>query len=253
MVHSDQGAVAVCAWYRPPEPGEVDTISSFDKEWREISASCIGTIAVGDINVHSCRWLRYSSGESAEGTALELVSRDLGAKQVVKSPTRGDYLLDLVISDIEGVRAEVVPGVSDHDIVIASLELTVPQSESFTRTVWDYRGADWSRLSGELMETDWSFIGSLGASEAAQEFTSCILSCAERSIPQRTLKERKSTHPWLTVRAVKAVQEKHVARGSVHEAAAVLDCSQVLFEERLKFQQRACSELSKLSKGSKLY
>ena len=253
IIHSDHGPVAVCAWYRPPARAEIRSIDSFSKEWRDISNSCIGTIAVGDINVHSRRWLHHSSGETVEGTALQAACVTLGAQQLVRSPTRGENLLDLVLTDIEGVKARVVPGVSDHDIVVASLKLSVPETEVSEREVWDFGKGDWDGLHDASVESDWSFIARVDTDRAASDLTADILAKAERFIPRRQLKERKTTHPWLSDRAIDAVKDKHAARGSVNELFAAQRCSQILLEERMKFQRRMCDELSQLPKGSKQY
>ena len=50
-----------------------------------------------------------------EGKALKEFVRDYSFSECVKSPTRGQYLLDLVLSNIKlSVSASVVPGISDH-------------------------------------------------------------------------------------------------------------------------------------------
>ena len=143
----------------------------------------VGTIAIGDVNVHSQRWLRLSSGESTEGTALFRACQNLCAQQMVHEPTRGPYLLDLVLADIDGVKAKVVPGVSDHEIVIASLKLGVPECETVRRTVWQYKDGDWDRLRDTLTDADWSFINSVSTSEAAQRLTDIILEQARDRAP----------------------------------------------------------------------
>ena len=93
------------------------------------------TIAVGDANVHSTQWLRWSSGESAEGTALFRACQQLGARQVVRGPTRESHLLDLTLTDLDNVSAKVIPGVSDHEIVISTLKLSMPECEVVRRKV----------------------------------------------------------------------------------------------------------------------
>ncbi len=57
----------------------------------------LGTLLVGDLNVHNRRWLRYSSGETAEGTALEEACSDFGLLEKVRAPIRGENLLDFVL------------------------------------------------------------------------------------------------------------------------------------------------------------
>ena len=251
VIHSDQGPYAVCTWYRPPAPGEVESISSFQKEWEEIASTCAGTIAIGDFNVHAKQWLKWSSGESPEGLALESVCHEVGARQMVRNPTRNEYLLDLVLTDLDDVKAKVTPGVSDHEIVTASLKLSVPDSEIVERQVWQFRDADWEKMGDILDSTDWTFIESLDANAATEQMSTIILAAMDDCIPQRILKERKSSHPWLTDRAVHAVKAKHAARRTDQEQQAATECSRILLQERESFRMRACNKLSKLPAGSK--
>ena len=195
VIHTDHGPFAVCAWYRPPEYGEVATIASFKDEWREQQRSAIGTIAVGDMNVHSQHWLRLSSGESPEGAALAQVCRDIGARQVVREPTRESYLLDLVLTDIDDLKAKVVPGISDRDIVITSLKLSLPERNICQRAVWQFRDAVWDQLRDSLYEEDWSSIDATDTNMAAQQMTDTILKLTRVSIPERTIEEKEEVPP----------------------------------------------------------
>ena len=73
--------------------------------------------------------LRGSSSRAAiplKGGFLEDVCSTLGLKQHVKGPTRGAYLLDLVLSDFaSGVRWKVVPGIHEenHDAVLTTVDI----------------------------------------------------------------------------------------------------------------------------------
>ena len=57
VVHTDQGPYLLCIWYRPPEPGEIQTISTFENEWLNHCGSALGTIIMGDLNLHHIGWL----------------------------------------------------------------------------------------------------------------------------------------------------------------------------------------------------
>ena len=70
LVHSDRGPYLVCCWYRPPSPGNVDTITSFELEYNRHKDGAVGVFVLGDLNVHSIRWLRHSAKESVEGRCL---------------------------------------------------------------------------------------------------------------------------------------------------------------------------------------
>jgi hypothetical protein len=70
LLNSTVGPYLICAWYRPPDPGEVTSIVSLREEWGRLSVNALGSVIVGDINVHHKSWLRYSMRNSAEGAEL---------------------------------------------------------------------------------------------------------------------------------------------------------------------------------------
>ena len=52
VVHSDLGPLLIGVWYRPPEPGETDSIDTLREEWQELSKDAVATIIIGDMNMH---------------------------------------------------------------------------------------------------------------------------------------------------------------------------------------------------------
>ena len=52
ILHTDRGPVAVALWYRRPEAGEVASIISLEPEIQRYVADAVGTIILGDLNVH---------------------------------------------------------------------------------------------------------------------------------------------------------------------------------------------------------
>ena len=116
LIHAENGPYLLCSWYRPPVPGEVESIASFGKELELLRNQALGTLLIGDLNLHSQRWLHHSSPNSSEveGEAMRKLCSELGLRQIVRGPTRGDYLLDLVITDIESASAAVSSKVADH-------------------------------------------------------------------------------------------------------------------------------------------
>ena len=70
VFHTDQGPYLLCAWYRPPEPGEVQALESWEKEWQEHHKEALGSVVNGDLNLHHLGWLRFSSRNSTEGSLM---------------------------------------------------------------------------------------------------------------------------------------------------------------------------------------
>jgi hypothetical protein len=67
QLHTENGPYLLCAWYRPPAAGETQSIDSFGTELDTLRSNALGTLVVGDLNVHSQRWLGLSSCNSVEG------------------------------------------------------------------------------------------------------------------------------------------------------------------------------------------
>ncbi len=215
-LHCDIGPILLGVWYRRPNPGEIASVESFDREL-EAHSGHIATMIVGDMNVHHEDWLRYSNGSSREGRLLEQVSASHGLKQRVKKPTRGSHLLDLVLTDIEGVYSEVVPGVldSDHHATIAAVNVTIPRSEAPSRECFDIAKAKWADLRRAFENEDWKgLIGSCDADSTANILHDYILRIVARHIPRKTAKERPYSHPWVDARCLELLRLKHAAVGT---------------------------------------
>ena len=57
LVHAEQGPHLVGVWYRPPSPGEVNSVTTFQTELQGLADLAIGSISIGDFNVHNQQWL----------------------------------------------------------------------------------------------------------------------------------------------------------------------------------------------------
>ena len=186
MLHTNQGPVLVGVWYRPPCYGEVLSIRSLETEWKDASSSAVGSVILGDMNVHNKLWLQHSASNSPEGRELFNVCCRLGLQEKVRKPTRGNYLLDLLLTDIPtGVSCSVLPRISDHNSVLSKFALRVDQLASKTQRTWLFDKADWHGLLAELDATDWKhFFGNLAVELAVEKFTCYVLECTARYIPK---------------------------------------------------------------------
>ena len=76
-VHTSLGPLLLGVWYRPPGP-ETASVETLEEEWLKLSDGALGTVLVGDLNVHHLHWLTYSStavpttpaGKSCTASAL---------------------------------------------------------------------------------------------------------------------------------------------------------------------------------------
>ena len=236
MVHADVGPILLGIWYRPPDASDVHT-TSLAAELQRLSHGMVGTVVVGDMNIHHARWLRFSNGNTGIGQVLQDICAAEGITQCVHQPTRGDYLLDLVLSDMPDCTAtSVLPPITDHRVVLTKVMVDQPTQRVIDRHVWHFRQANWAQLRRAFRLVDWSFIETEGAHQAAERVTSTILRVAKLHIPYRRMRERKATHPWITPRCEAAVKRKCDAEGTPQYQIECQKCSDVIASEYAKLR-----------------
>ena len=75
LIHLDVGSIALCNWYRPPASA-LFHIDSLREELNYMQTQSIGTLIMGDLNIHQQSWLVHSSGNTPEGEALRNICDD---------------------------------------------------------------------------------------------------------------------------------------------------------------------------------
>ena len=172
-------------------------------------------------------------------------------KQYVKEPTRGQYLLDLVISDLPQVRVKVLGILADHKVVLASNPIQISPPNILQRRGWNYKKANWPALKQELREMDWNFVHVDSLDVATERLTLLILVAAQKHIPLCTFAENKSQHPWLNTRCREAIAAKHSSEGSEQFEHLRDTCAAVINEEYLKHVAKTREDIKKCLPGSK--
>ena len=201
---------------------------------------------------HSKRWLTFSANKTPEGTALRDFVTWSGMEQLVKHPTRGEKLLDLVISDLGEIKASVTCQIADHRGVLADLSINMPKEPVHSRVMWNFRGADWQRMEDKLKEESWEFLES-DPNRGAEFLSNKILEAARSCIPRSERKVSNRRHPWLTQRAAIAVSAKHAAVGTEKERDTTEECSNILMDEYQSYVTRTQKEVTTFRGDSKLW
>ena len=93
-------------------------------------------------------------------------------------------MLDLVITDIPRTNATVLPLLSDHCMVMATLDLPAPTSRPVSQTVWNFAGAEWERLQTELCEGHWDMLEGCDPGAGAVLLTDVVMTHCEACIEQ---------------------------------------------------------------------
>ncbi|XP_076443976.1 uncharacterized protein LOC143282261 [Babylonia areolata] len=127
---------------------------------------------------------------------------DVGMEQVVQEPTRLENTLDLVLTNSPHLipRVNVIPGLSDHDIVFCEFQTKVtlgrqPQRQIplYQKANWDGMRSDMSDLHTKLLEADTDTL----VEELWTTFKDSLHSSIKTNISHK-LSIPKLKPPWLT-------------------------------------------------------
>ena len=93
-----------------------------------------------------------------------------GMTQLVREPTRYEYLLDLAWSDIHNNSASVHPCIADHKALLMKLPLPMVLEKSEQHEVWILKEADWTQFKRDLDEYDWHILQNRSAEQLLDTF-----------------------------------------------------------------------------------
>jgi len=141
-------------WYRPGATIH-DGFEKLQADLNEFVGSVTGIIIAGDLNVHHQRWLRYSNSNTVVGSDLKILCDNFGIMQLVREPTRGDYLLDLFLTDMAGCNVKVDSIIADHKGVLAKVPSPEIQEKKIVRRGWILKRAKWTDLEKSLADFGW--------------------------------------------------------------------------------------------------
>lgn len=97
----------------------------------------------------------YSSQSPASDRLLEIID-DHDLSQLVKEPTRRDRntqnILDLILSNNSNIieNISIVPGISDHDIVLFTVNTSCRRKKNAKRKIYIRKKANSTRIKEEL-------------------------------------------------------------------------------------------------------
>ena len=251
LFHSQMGPVLLSCWYRPPCYGEVESIITFASEWNSYSSFAVGTVVVGNLNIHNKKWLYVSRNTSPEGFRMQQWCSERGFRERVQKPTRGPNLLDLVLTDMpDHVSTVVLPELADHRLVMVSLSLPPLSLPSSSRACWKYAQANWRGLKRFFRSLNWQFLRGLSSDGAVRALTRYILTAMHTFIP-RVVVQNASSHPWLNADCVEHIRRKTETAGTSDFPFAVRACSRALLTAFHSYSHRTKRNLQAVRTGSK--
>ena len=242
--------ILLASWYRPGA-SEHDGFVNLHRQVGQYFQVLSGVFLAGDLNVHHRKWLRFSNGNTTIGDDLKSVCEFYGLFQLVREPTREDYLLDLVLTNISPCTVSVLPAIADHKSVLTKLPVPEVLEVSIKREVWILAKANWKSLSNELLDYDWKKIDHGSAEDSLILFLEILWLHLVKHIPRKVIETKKSSHPWLNDRCKSAIDRKNAAEGTMRFKTESAKCVEILNEERASYVQRVKTKLVSLPRKSK--
>uniref|UniRef100_A0A8B9ISU6 Endonuclease/exonuclease/phosphatase domain-containing protein n=1 Tax=Amazona collaria TaxID=241587 RepID=A0A8B9ISU6_9PSIT len=193
------GDIIVGICYRPPDQGD----SVDEALYRQIgAASCSqALVLMGDFNHPDICWRDGTAWHKQSRRFLDYVE-DNFLLQVIEEPTRRGAMLDLVLTNREGLvgnlKLQGSLDCSDHEMVEFEILRTVRRACS-KLTALDFKRADFGLFRNLLSKVPWdTALEGRGAQDCWLIFKDDLLQAQERCIPTRRKFSRRARRPpWM--------------------------------------------------------
>ena len=171
----------------------------------------------GDFNTPNIDWsIPALSGKvtnTAVHQALLDVTSDHGFEQMQHQPTRGENVLDLLFTNNPSLvnHCGVIPGISDHEMVVADQEIKPVYNKRKPRKIFLYQKTDWqtfklkvTEMANHIAET----VNTRTVNENWELFKNGIHNLMKDIIPSK-LATSRSNLPWMTTKLRRIIKKKH--------------------------------------------
>ncbi|XP_033750637.1 uncharacterized protein LOC117334902 [Pecten maximus] len=205
----------LCSYYKPKTTDDRSS-GGFDISIRRATQIQNASFLIGgDFNLPGIDWknmqLKPNCANQAIHTDFLSLLDDTGLTQLVTDPTRNENTLDLLITNSSTLfqRLEIMPGISDHDIVFAEMQCTPRKIAQKPRQIPLYRKANWDQIKVKLNSTfvslpdgDQNDVNYLW-----NHFKNTVSECIREFIPHRNAKS-KDGNPWITPKIKRLISTK---------------------------------------------
>lgn len=181
-----------------------------------IKTDCI--VIGGDFNLPNFDWNQqgaFSGATRGHAAVMSNFMNLFALTQTVLQPTRGNHVLDLFLTNEPDLLQStlVIPGISDHDIVVCEMNLGhIKIDNSSTRRIYNYVKANTAEICNAL-DSYFIVFETLAESCTVSDlwifFKRKILELQERFVPTWILTTRRNkSKPWFTKQLQRLTQRK---------------------------------------------
>ncbi|KAI8483732.1 hypothetical protein Bbelb_385240 [Branchiostoma belcheri] len=192
-------------YYRPPSD-QGNSLDELDRSIGKMGAkiNSDNVIILGDFNTPGIKWdtTVADNSQAYTGQAEKLLNLmdNHGLFQTVQEPTRNGNLLDLVLVNNPNIieKTTVVPGISDHDMVLVDVNLALKQNRKPKRKVYIRTKADEPAIKKDLTDYATNFhkrTQDMSVTQKWSEFKDKMKDTMNKHIPSKITSSRYNL-PW---------------------------------------------------------
>lgn len=209
-------ALVFGTFYRPPDNSETSICLLCDM----LSMIPDSVFLGGDFNLPDFNWSTGTTEcivKSRVNTVFTEVLGTFGFNQYVQQPTRLNAILDLVLCNDPNIVAQVgvYPGISDHSVVVATLNVSgAPERAQLPRKVFMYERGNFDAIGTEL-DSYFSTFLCLAESHCLEDlwsiFRNKITNLIDTFVPSRIIRQKRKQKPWFNIEIRKLVRRARCA------------------------------------------
>lgn len=198
-------ALSVCSFYRPPQ-SSAGVLSQLAQSAEMIKSDCM--VIGGDFNLPTVEWSHKPCSPAAARCSvqeMESLIDVFSLHQFVREPTRGNNILDLILTNTPEIvlSTTVIPGISDHRAVISEMKLGyVKTVGSKGRQVYNYGKANVDGINDAIRAYLTVFeieAESKNATHLWSMLKGKLLELRQRYVPSWVMTSRRSkSKPWFS-------------------------------------------------------
>ena len=207
----------ISSCYRPPGQNRL-TATNFINLLRSsleqaLQSNPTSLTLLGDLNDRCTIWDSIHSDSELKND-LHTLLIDLNLFQLITTPTRGNNILDLLItnSPIHFYDHGTLPPLTnlDHDIIFGKLQYSYSTSSPYSRRIWKYDHGDYTSMNNQLNNIN--ITPNCDPNQTACSLTHEISECMKTHIPSNLVTIKPRDKPWYT----SAVKKLHKQVRKLH-------------------------------------
>lgn len=204
-------------FYRPPS-SDISTLKALKQCLKKANnAHFTQFLVLEDFNLPDINWQTMAT-ERNDSLHTELVKlvRDNFLWQLIDQPTRGDNILDLLLTNFPDrvMSLEIFDDIlnTDHRMFEFVLNFNINKRPPAQRKVYNFKKVDWDALRLTIEHTPWDIVIDDNCIDTSlSNWMDLYLSIIDEHIPQIIIKDN-NTRPWINKDVIHILRQKNKLR-----------------------------------------